>query len=80
MIKPPPTEEVQKTKQKEKEIEQRINKGAPVKEEEKEKWKLVPIRLPGHLLKNIDHCTKKRIGLSRNAWILEAVQEKITRE
>ena len=50
------------------------------KQEEKEKWKLVPVRMPEKLLKELDDKIEKRIGLSRNAWILEAIQEKMRRE
>lgn len=80
MVKPSPLD--QKINR-EKEIDQKINQGAPVKEDVKkeelkgEKWKLVPIRMPEKLLREIDKEIENRIGLSRNAWILEAIQEKL---
>jgi hypothetical protein len=80
MVKPSPLD--QKINR-EKEIDQKINQGAPVKEDVKietvkgEKWKLVPIRMPEKLLREIDKKIENRIGLSRNAWVLEAIQEKL---
>lgn len=78
-IKPPPQE---KDKSKEEKIEMIINKGGRVAEEslvqqEKDKWTLISVRLPASLLNEIDEKLDKRIGLSRNAWILEAFQEKL---
>jgi hypothetical protein len=71
MVKPPPSElEI-------------IRNGAPVKEDvkiKKNKLQLVPIRIPQHLLERTDHEVEKRIGLSRNAWILEAIQEKLKKD
>lgn len=64
-LKPPP----------ERKINQFVNKGGDVTE--KEEWTMITVRLPTNLLKDIDQETKKRIGLSRNAWILEAFQEKL---
>lgn len=59
----------------ERKINQLINKGGSVTE--KEGWTLISVRIPQKLLKEVDQETKTRIGLSRNAWILEAFQEKL---
>ena len=32
------------------------------------------LRMPNELLKEINLVVEKRVGLSRNAWILEAIQ------
>jgi hypothetical protein len=84
MVKPPPTDKVHKPKLEE-EVDKIVNKGAPVKEdvkkeekkEKEDKWKLVPIRMPEKLLKELDDKIKNRIGLSRNAWILESIQKNL---
>jgi hypothetical protein len=94
MVKPPPTDQINKIKLEE-EVNKIISNGAPVKEdlkkeeikeevkeeepkkEEKEKWKLVPIRMPEKLLKKVDDKIGKRIGLSRNAWVLGLIQENL---
>lgn len=81
MVKPSPIDQVNK-KQSERSIEEIVNKGAPVKEDvkqehQKEIWKLVPVRMPEKLLKELDEKIEKRIGLSRNAWILESIQKNL---
>lgn len=68
-LKPPPE------KDKEKKINEFVNKGGDIAQ--KDTWTMITVRLPSYLLKEIDNETKKRIGLSRNAWILEAFQEKL---
>lgn len=37
----------------------------------------IAVRMPKEFLDLIDENVKKRIGLSRNAWIIEALQEKL---
>lgn len=88
MLKRPPKDQID-SKKSEEEIDKIVNKGAPVKEdvkqeeekkgekEIKEKWKLVPIRMPEKLLNELDEKIEKRIGMSRNAWILEAIQKSL---
>jgi hypothetical protein len=88
MVKPSPIDQ-KDNKKTEEEIKKIIEQGAPVKEdvkqenekkeekEVKEKWKLVPIRMPEKLLKKVDDKIGKRIGLSRNAWVLGLIQEKL---
>lgn len=57
-----------------------ISKGARVKEDDKEKkWSHVNLRIPSELLNNIDEVLDDRFGISRNGWILEAIQEKLKR-
>lgn len=87
MVKPSPQDLVEK-KRFEKDIENIVNKGAPVKEDinhietrdNVDKFKVITLRFPESFLKRIDNANKKRTGLSRNAWILEAIQEKLERE
>lgn len=65
-------------------IEAIINKGGTVGEEEpkrkstsKKKLQRVHVRIPESFLEEIDEAVEKRIGMSRNSWILEAIQEKL---
>jgi hypothetical protein len=90
MVKPSPIDQINKKKSEE-DINEIISMGAPVKEdlkkeeikeevkkeEKKEKWKLIPVRMPEKLVKELDDKIEKRIGLSRNAWILEAIQKNL---
>lgn len=59
-----------------------ISQGSEVRADEKQKKdrKGLCIYIPTDFLNQIDRTLKKRIGISRNAWILEALQEKIERE
>lgn len=57
-----------------------ISKGSPVKEDqikETTKWTNINLRMPSEMLKEIDNVVKDRIGMSRNAWLLEAISDKI---
>jgi hypothetical protein len=38
------------------------------------------LRMPLEMLNQIDSSVKKRIGLPRTVWILEAIQEKLKKE
>ena len=49
------------------------------KRKKKEGTSYVQLRVPLELLDQIDYVRKDRIGISRHAWILEAIQEKISR-
>jgi hypothetical protein len=75
---------VDKNKKTEEEIDKLILKGAPVKEDEKaddeKRNSYLNFRIPTDLLKRVDEELKERIGISRNGWILEAIQEKLRRE
>lgn len=59
-----------------------ISQGSEVRAdvESKKSRKGLCIYIPTDFLENIDKTLKKRIGISRNAWILEAMQEKMERE
>ena len=61
-------------------IDEVIGKGAKVREdekEEKEEWTMITVRLPKRMVNDMNTEIKKRTGLSRNAWILEAFDEKL---
>lgn len=63
-------------------IEELIDRGARVKEDNKEtekKWSHVNLRMPTQLLSNVDEALEDRIGISRNGWLLEAIDEKLKR-
>lgn len=66
----------------EKELEKRREKfiaggGTVSSDSKKKEWLTICLRLTPQLLKEVDHYASKRVGLSRTAWILEAIQEKI---
>src|SRR6185436_12947581 len=48
-------------------------------ENEKE-WMNMNLRIRNDILKILDEEVKKRIGMNRTAWILEAIQEKFKRD
>ena len=59
-----------------------IEKGAKVKEDrmaEIRKWIIINVRITETILKEVDKCKSERVGISRTAWILEAIQEKLKR-
>jgi len=72
---------LEKEKEKKVNVEALIDRGAPVKGEtnlhQDKKWKFINIRLPQDMISEIDEIISLRIGISRTAWILEAIQEKI---
>lgn len=43
-------------------------------------WKTICLRIPMDLLENVDGKVKVRAALTRTAWILEAIQEKLKGE
>jgi predicted HicB family RNase H-like nuclease len=59
-----------------------ISKGGSVFSDKnaEEEWTTVSLRITKELIETIDKELKERIGISRNAWILEAIQQKIKRE
>lgn len=79
-----------KPKVSEAEIEEIINKGGstggdkkivtPAQRKKKQSTSYVQLRLPADLLDQIDSVREDRIGISRHAWILEAIQEKIAKD
>lgn len=65
---------------KEEEIEKLIAKGASVREDlkrEEKKFTNLNLRMPTEMLKKVNDALQERIGISRNGWILEAIQEKL---
>lgn len=66
-------------------IDKLLSKGAPVKEDmaelekEESKWTHINFRMPTQMLKKVDEALNDRVGISRNGWLLEAVQEKLKR-
>ena len=64
-----------------KKVERIISKGGDVaSDKEPKKYKSVLLRIPADFLNLINEEVKKRVGLNRNAWILEAMQEKRERQ
>ena len=76
-------------------IEALINKGAPVKsdkpketkvenklakKDELVKWKTMCLRIPSPLEKGMDNALKLRYSVTKTAWILEAIREKLERD
>jgi predicted HicB family RNase H-like nuclease len=65
-------------------IEAVINRGgssAASQEENEEKERIFNLRVPESLVEQVDTLRKRRTGkISRNTWILEAIEDKIQRE
>jgi hypothetical protein len=59
-----------------------INEGAQVLQDANLtlEWKSISLRIPSDLLCEVDFFVKKRVGMSRNAWILEALLNKCLNE
>jgi predicted HicB family RNase H-like nuclease len=61
-----------------------INRGgssAASQEENEEQERVFNLRVPESLVKEVDALRKRRTGkISRNTWILEAIEDKIQRE
>jgi hypothetical protein len=58
-----------------------IEKGASVAaDQDLKEWINISLRITRELIGTIDSGLNTRVGISRNAWILEAIQEKIRRE
>lgn len=66
---------------KESEIDKLISKGSYVKEDLKQdiekKSTHINFRIPTEMLKQVDEALKHRVGISRNGWLLEAIDEKL---
>lgn len=60
-------------------LEKVIEKGGHVSadKEHKKEWKLFQLRLRNDIEESIDKLLSERVGMSKTAWILEAIQEKI---
>jgi len=65
-------------------IEEVINRGgssAASQEENQEKERIFNLRVPESLVAQVDTLRKRRTGkISRNTWILEAIEDKVARE
>lgn len=62
-------------------LEDAIKKGASVIADQKSKeWAYFSLRIRKDISDDIDQVLEKRIGISKTAWILEAMQEKLRRE
>ena len=46
----------------------------------KSKWTMISIRITSELLDKIECAKSPRLCVSRNFWIIEAIQEKLKRE
>ena len=71
---------IEKPKRSEAEIDKMVAKGALVREDVKETDKRsthLNFRIPTEMLKKVDEALKERVGISRNGWILEAIQDKL---
>jgi hypothetical protein len=57
-----------------------INKGAEVsadKQHNKAQWSNYTLRIRKDISTDIDQAVEQRVGLSKSAWIMEAIQEKL---
>jgi hypothetical protein len=65
-------------------IDNVINRGgssAASQEDNSEKERVFNLRVPESLVEQVDTLRKRRTGrISRNTWILEAIEDKIERE
>jgi len=59
-----------------------ISKGGSVIDDmlTEQDWKKITLRISSEMLKKIKIALTQRPGLTRNAWILEAIHEKINRD
>lgn len=63
------------------ELDKIISQGGHVSADQKKTgWVSIQLRLSSDMIESIGTSLKDRVGLSRNAWILEAIQEKLKRE
>jgi hypothetical protein len=67
-----------------KDIDAVINRGgasAPSQDVVTEKERIFNLRVPERMVEQVDALRKKRTGkISRNTWILEAIEDKIERD
>ena len=84
MKKAPPLAKVdlQERKPSEKEIDKFITAGGLVAADKKnqEEWIKILLRIRWDAIQQIDEELKDRMGMTRTAWILEAIQEKLNRK
>ncbi len=63
-------------------VEELINRGARVKEdniESEKKKQFINLRIPIEMLEAVDQAVEEKVWISRTGWILEAIQEKLKR-
>lgn len=75
----PVRKRIEKPKIKEIDIDALIEKGANIKNDchsDEKKWTKINLRISMDMLKNVDECVEKRVGITRTGWILEAIHEK----
>jgi hypothetical protein len=56
-----------------------IDKGADVKVSKEKEFKNVLVRIPTSILTNLDEVLEKTPWLNRTQWIVEAINERLTR-
>lgn len=63
-------------------VEAYLSKGGQVQAdmEAQDDWKTICLRIPKKMLKTVDKKVKGRAALTRTAWILEAIQQKLNQE
>lgn len=62
-------------------LEEAIKKGAAVLSDNNDKkWAFFSLRIRKDISNDIDADLEKRIGISKTAWILEAIQEKLKKD
>lgn len=64
-------------------VEELIDRGGDVladKMSEKKEWVNFTLRIRKDIVKKIDIALEDRIGISKTAWILEAIQEKLKKK
>ena len=63
-------------------FEEIISRGGHVKSDQekiKKKWVVMTLRITEDLIEDVEKNLEERVGMSRNSWILEAIQEKLKR-
>ncbi len=60
--------------------DQFISKGSDIPFSEKLAFRNVLVRFPATILNNLDERLKKAQWLSRNAWIMQAIQDKLNKD
>lgn len=73
---------LEKIEEKSVDIDKLISRGAQViedsrQENETEQCTFINLRVPNDMLKEINAAVKKRVGIRRTGWMLEAFHEKL---
>ncbi len=61
-------------------VEELIDAGAKVKEDEKKQskeWTMLNLRISSSMLNEVNAAVSQRVGITRTGWILEAIHEKL---